>query len=334
MITFSEKKFGKLGKAAKKGIESIQNDPAKLIIPALTSTPGIALGLANLTVNKDRRKRDRELRQAQVDATNKLVEALENEDRAGIKRRAIKLRKAYKKPIADDQVPAALDQVKNKVLKGEDMISFKKKDFSILSDAVSGAAVGGTLGMGATPIIFKKKDKIVLGKKGSTIDLDGVGKGAVGFAAGTIIGAALGLVVGGIKETAKFINRARTVDKRLMPGIIEDLKKGNFKEGKDFTRDPKTANELKTRVCVVVTKYSGDLRILINTVSDQKLSQITKDSIKNIPNSSVVNEKVTDRYNDITVSTISDSSANPALISGIAERFIRNGYPVYLVEVG
>jgi hypothetical protein len=55
---------------------------------------------------------------------------------------------------------------------------------------------------------------------------------------------------------------------------------------------------------------------------------------KNIPNTATVNTKLSDKYNDISISTVSDSSANLGLITGIAEYFIRNKYPVYLVEVG
>ena len=334
MIEFSYKNFGRVGRLVKKGIKGIEEDPTRLIVPTITATPAVGLGLANLAVNRDRRKKDRELRRAQIEATDRLVEALNASKSFGkneeVKKKAKLLRRTYKKHIADDQVPPAINQVTNKVLKGEDMVSFKKKEFSILGSTIKGASIGGTLGMGAVPVIFRKKE-IKIGKE--TIG-KGFEKSTIGLAAGTILGAALGFLAGGIKEASKFINRARTVDNRLMPKIIEDLKKGGFKEGKDYTRDPKAANGLKTRVCIVVTKYSDDLRILINTVSDQKLAQITKETIKNIPNSSVVNEKLTDKYNDITISTISDDSADSALVSNIAERFIRNGYPVYLVEVG
>ena len=110
--------------------------------------------------------------------------------------------------------------------------------------------------------------------------------------------------------------------------------KSGLKEGVHFTRDPKTATDIKTKVCIVITKYSGELRILINTVADSKLKNLVSDMTKNLPNASVINRSASDKYNEITLSSISDSSANAGLITGIAERFIHTGYPGYLVEVG
>jgi hypothetical protein len=83
-----------------------------------------------------------------------------------------------------------------------------------------------------------------------------------------------------------------------------------------------------------MSRVSDDLRILINTVSDSKLKRTTDEVINRIPNVSVVNKKMTDKFNDITISTISDSSADASLVTGIAEHFIHSSYPVYLVEVG
>jgi hypothetical protein len=151
---------------------------------------------------------------------------------------------------------------------------------------------------------------------------------------GTIIGAGLGLLVGLAKETSTKVNRAITVDNRLMQGVIENLKKTGFKEGVQFTRDPKTANDLKIKVCIVISKNSGNLQLLVNTVADSKLKTVTNGMVKNIPNTATVNSKLSDKYNDITITSISDSSADVGLITGIAEYFIRNKYPVYLVEVG
>ena len=41
-----------------------------------------------------------------------------------------------------------------------------------------------------------------------------------------------------------------------------------------------------------------------------------------------------DKFNEITITTISDSSADVGLIAGLAEKFIRANCPVYLIEVG
>ena len=203
------------------------------------------------------------------------------------------------------------------------MIQFRQKQFGVLSDTVDGAKVGALVGALATKIPFFRKGD----KNNWAEDLAIVG-------GGTIIGAGLGLLVGLSKEITKKTNRIATVDRRLMQNVVDALKKTGFKEGYDFTRDPKTANELKTKVCIVISKESNNLSLLINTVLDAKLKTITNGMIKNIPNTATVNTKLSDKYNDISISTISDSSANTGLIAGIAEYFIRHKYPVYLVEVG
>lgn len=197
------------------------------------------------------------------------------------------------------------------------MIEFRQKDFSILGWTSGMAGVGATVGAGA-----------------SWLRAGGKNSHASETFTGMAIGAALGFLAGCIDEGRERFNRKKTVDARLMKTVVENLKKDNFKEGYHFTLDPKTASELKTRVCICISKISGDLRILVNIVSDPKLKGIATDMIKNIPNKSAVSERNSDRFNDITITTISDSSMDAGLITGIAERFIHSGYPVQLVEVG
>ena len=208
------------------------------------------------------------------------------------------------------------------------MVEFRQKQFGIVSSVKNGAAIGATVGTLATKLpiiknlpIFKKKDD------NWKTELSIIG-------GGTIIGAGLGLLVGLTKDISTRVNRATTVDARLMQGVIENLKKDGFKEGIDYTRDPKTANDLKMKVCIVISKNSGNMQLLVNTVADTKLKTVALNMAKNIPNTATVNTKLSDKYNDISISTVSDSSANLGLVTGIAEYFIRNKYPVYLVEVG
>ncbi len=207
------------------------------------------------------------------------------------------------------------------------MIEFRQKKFSLLSSVVNGASTGAAIGT-VTGAIFRKGIANKVGAKNEKMGT------VVGMGAGAIIGAALGALNYAIKGISDSINRKKTVNNRLMKTVVENLLKDGFKEGKDFTRDPKIADQLKTKVCIVMSKFSDDLRVLINTVSDSKLKRTTDEVISRIPNVSVVNTKLTDKYNDITISTISDSSADASLVTGIAEHFIHSGYPIYLVEVG
>lgn len=213
------------------------------------------------------------------------------------------------------------------------MIEFRQKKFSILSDTINGASIGGTAGLIGS--LFRKKTD----PQQYSID-DHKHRGEVynatlkTSAAGLIIGAALGALVGGIKEISNRINRKNTVDHRLMYKVVEVLKKDNLKEGIDFTKDPKTATQLKTKVCIVISKNSGELRLSVNLVSDPKLKTVSDEIVKRLPNSSAVTEKVSDKFNDISITSISDNSVDVGLIVGIIEKFIHSGYPVYLVEVG
>ena len=210
------------------------------------------------------------------------------------------------------------------------MIQFKQKQYNLLADMAKGAAIGGTLG---NLVGFFRKDTVPTGQNDpqktskfmKAINLAGMG---------AVVGAALGAVASGVKEISKLVSTKTTVDKRLMQTLVSILKKDNLVEGKDFTRDPKIANNLKTKVCLAITRNSGDLRLLINTVSDQKLKTITDEVTKRIPNVSAVTKNINDKFNEISVTCISDSTTDAGLLAGIAEKFIHSGYPVYLVEVG
>lgn len=191
-----------------------------------------------------------------------------------------------------------------------------------MSDTIKGASIGAGLGTLVLPFLPKEaasKDNFINNSK------------SVGIS--TLVGAALGAVIGLIRDGEQLIKRSR-VDNRLMSFVVDGLRGQGFKEGSDFTRDPKKATQLKTKVCIVITKVSGEFSLLVNTISDNKLKNITSELIKNLPNTSTYTENISDKFNDITISSISDSSVTAGLVVGICERFIRSGFPVYLVEVG
>lgn len=205
------------------------------------------------------------------------------------------------------------------------MIKFRQKDFSFLGKVTTGTAIGTSIGT----LVSKLGTKIPMKFKGKYTDISG--NTLIG--AGALFGAALGTLAGAIEAGSNYASK-KTADRRLMSMVVDDLKKTGFKEGQDFTRDPKRANEIKTRVCLVVTRNSGDLRVLINTVSDPKLKELVDRTTKNIPNMSAMTRKASDKFNEITITTISDTSADVGLVAGLAEKFIRAKYPVYLIEVG
>lgn len=347
MKKFRQKSFTNIIQGAKK---LVKRSP---IFPISTLSLGVSS--ANLALNQKRKKQDTKYQTEQLEAMKHLTDSLNKVDKSIGKTTIVQLqqpqkKKKKKKYEADDSFVRIgnirLFSTNNK------MIVFKKKDFSILSDTIKGASIGASLGTFGSVFVPKKLKKLSLeGKKHENYtelnrnnqklnrfrkkynDIDPKLQNFAVIGASTIIGAALGALVGLVKEGDKFISRSN-VDKRLMSTVVDNLKKQSFKEGQDFTRDPKTADQLKTKVCIVITKYSGDLRVLINTISDKKLDSLTNQTIKNLQNTSVITKKASNNYNEITISTISDGSADAGLITGICEKFIHSGYPVYLVEVG
>lgn len=208
------------------------------------------------------------------------------------------------------------------------MIEFRQKSFSFSSNLLKGAILGSSVGTVAANFgaRFRKKR----GDSDPSSGLDGLTTAFVGAG----LGALVGIIAAGVDEVSNNINIRNTAKNRLMNNIVDALKAAGFKEGSDFTRDPKESNRLKTKICISVSKSDGDLYILVNQIADPKLKDVTKDLTKNIPNLSAVTEKRSDRFNELVITTISDSSADAGLVAGIAERFIRSGYPVYLIEVG
>ena len=93
------------------------------------------------------------------------------------------------------------------------MIEFRQKQFGIVSSVRNGAAIGATVGTLATKLPIIKKISQSLRKKNDNwkTELSIIG-------GGTIIGAGLGLLVGLTKDISTRVNRATTVDARLMQG--------------------------------------------------------------------------------------------------------------------
>ena len=148
---------------------------------------------------------------------------------------------------------------------------------------------------------------------------------------GLLVGAALGFLVGATKSIGLSHNRENTIDARLLDNVERKLRK--FKLDKDYTRDPKIANELRTKVCLVVSKYSDDLRVLINTANDPELKKVSYKIASSIPKGSIKTTTESNKFNEITLSTLS-SGKDASVIAEITKSFIQSGYPVYLVEVG
>jgi gas vesicle protein len=242
------------------------------------------------------------------------------------------------------------------------MITFKKKEFSsqIVDDALTGAMIGASVGGVLTKKAAPKfipgcdwynskvkpasvKNETVFDKNGKPCGSKPVPVGeqtselqqAVFFGATTLIGAALGALCGAVKELNKCISGS-TANDRLMRDVVKELEKKSYQEGKDFTRDPKQANIMKTKVCIVLSKNGGEFKALINTVNDKNLKKITDNVLRklrtNLPETK--NNSASNRYNEISISTIPNAKNNVKTVVTIASEFIQAGYATYLVEVG
>ena len=210
------------------------------------------------------------------------------------------------------------------------MVKFRAKVFSdMFGDMWTGAMIGASGGALSSQLLGRVHD----GDYNSTTKNPNIKRALLITGGGAVLGAALGGIWNVIKSVDRNKNINRTVDNRLMQKVIEILETKGYKEDKDFTRDPRYADRLKTKVCIVVSKYSDDLRLLINTANDERLTRLRDEIIKSVPNGSVSNSSAGNRFNEITLSTI--TSANDSkIIADVAKNFIKNRYPVYLVEVG
>lgn len=335
MKKFRQKTFGGITSRLKRAKNTVKNfyhkNPASIV-----TTGTFVASTSNLAMNASRKNQDKAYQDEQLNAMKELTGALNKVDN-NLKTVTIK-KSPEKKEVNSFKFRRFFSKSENY----SNMINFRKKEFSILGDTLQGASIGGSLGVIASGLGGKDAKGVILPKfRGISENKINSFNNSSAFikrsgiiGTGIILGASLGALVGLIKKGDELISQKTTVDSRLMDRVVTDLKKAGFKEGVNFTRDPHEADKLKTSISIAITRNSGELRLLVNTISDDKLKTITKELIKNLPNTSTVSQEAKNRYNEISITSISDGSADVGLIAGIAERFIRNKYPVYLVEVG
>ena len=214
------------------------------------------------------------------------------------------------------------------------MIRFRQKSFN---DIVDGAWKGGVLGASIGTVLaggggLRLNNAPGVSKLMPAGKDSWAGKPWAVTVGGTIVGASLGALVGTIKEINKIINRSGA-DSRLMKGILKELR--SYKNGVDYTTDPKTANSLRTKVCIAFTKNAAEAKILVNMEGDRRLKDLSDKLTRRFPsNVRVRYQQATNKFNEIEITTISDAPSNIRLISSLVSGYIDGGYPVYLVEVG
>lgn len=335
MKKFRQKTFGGITSKLRGAKNTVKDFYHKNPASVITTGTFIASS-SNLAMNASRKNQDKAYQDEQLKAMKDLTGALNKVDN-NLKTVTVK-QSPEKKEVNSFKFRRFFSKSENY----NNMINFRRKNFSILGDTLHGASIGGSLGVIASGLGGKDAKGIKLPKfrgisenkinsfnnSSAFIKRSGV------IGAGIILGASLGALVGLIKKSDELISQKTTVDNRLMDKVVTDLKKTGFKEGVNFTRDPHEADRLKTPISIAITRNSGELKLLVNVIADDKLKSVTRELIKNLPNTSAVSQEAKNRYNEISITSISDGSADVGLIAGIAERFIRNKYPIYLVEVG
>lgn len=219
------------------------------------------------------------------------------------------------------------------------MIKFREKDFSnyIVDDTLKGAALGATAGTLYSGISNRFPKFIPGSDKLNKTNKDGKpeSNGLIMTGIGTLVGAALGALVGTVREIDKRVSRANTGSSRLMNSVLDKLRERGYKENLDFTRDSSKSMEKKMKISVVFNNANSDFRILVNTINDPTLKSITNKLLQPIKrnNGQVQTNYAVNKYNEINITTMKDNNVNSLIVTNLVEGFIKEGYPVYIAEV-
>lgn len=299
MIKFTEKAFSKkIRKVLKNTGKYIKNHP---LLPLSTVTATVST--ANLVTNKNRDKKDREYQEKQLIAMEKLTRSLDNNSKT--------ISSSSSKLAAPNSENNSSSVLRKKIIL-----------FSLKEDVINGAMIGAGLGYGLTRSPFKNSS-------------DNKGKSIPDWKI-SLIGAGLGAIVGSLRWASGKISR-RTSKRFLSDDITDRLLANGYSKDKDFTKNPKIADLLKTKVCIVLSKSHSEMKILINTANEQKLNKLLEKIIKQENPSEFSNKrsKSGEKFNELVLTSLPTSEEKDILyIMEIIETFIHNGYPVYIVEVG
>lgn len=311
MVKFKQKSFSKFSKV----VDTYKG----LVVPtASLGLSGASLYIANknMRTNQLARSESKESAQQQIGAMNRLSDSLNKVDRS-------------LKTIPPQSSQPSHPSPESSAPKRGFWI-FRKKEFSesldnLINKTIQGAGIGSGVGVGIGSLISKTPGKFF-----GTAEFKNTLK-TVGIS--TAIGAGLGFLVGAIQNIVNKIENKP--NPRLLNDIEANLKQAGLVKNTDYVLDPKYADLLKTRVSVVISKSSGDLKLAVNTFNDPKLDKATRDIIKGLPKSAIITEKFGNKFNDLSISTISSGrETDAAFISNIIGEFVSHKFPVYIVEVG
>lgn len=287
----------------KDGVEYIKKNPT-----LATSLATLGVSSANYATNRSRRAEAEEQNKKQVKAMNKLADSL-------------------------SKVSASFDEAEKRgavIVKEKEVPSKRKFRIGFYSNIAEDIFGGGMKGLGVGTLI----NGVALGASVASQQKGGwpVAKALKTVGYSVLVGAALGLVLGITRKIAEMSSRNKS-NQRIINIVSNLLKKRGFREDLDFTRDPKFADLEKTKVTLVVNRGNGDLKLALNLNSDDKLEKVCTKALEVLPSKAKTFRKESNRYNEIMITTLSGGN-DAVLISDLIEKFIRAGYPVYMIEVG
>lgn len=304
MKIFREKQFGAKSKAVKEAFKNSSN-PVALASLGVGGT-SLYLNKKNSKTNEDRLKQAAEQHKQDYAQQERLIKALTGVEK-GLK-----------------AVEAPKDQTKEDSwlkIKGRKIFTMREKSYGAISNsAAKGALAGSTVGAGLA-LQFMKRSQLGSPRAKAMVPL-------VGAALGGLAGSLWGVV----KTLDTKISQSLTGHK-LIEEVIKNLKRAGYREGQQWTLDPKKATLMKSKVCVVLSQSADNTGILVNMANDPKLKEISVEIINSLPTGFRETEKISDRFNEIQISSFPDKT-DATYIFTVLEKFIKRGFPVYLIEVG
>ncbi len=304
MKIFREKQFGAKSKAVKEALKNSSN-PVALASLGVGGT-SLYLNKKNSKANEDRLKQAAEQHKQDYAQQERLIKALTGVEK-GLK--------AVEAPDSQTKEDSWLK------IKGRKIFTMREKSYGAISNsAAKGALAGSTVGAGLA-LQFMKRSQLGSPRAKAMVPL-------VGAALGGLAGSLWGVV----KTLDTKISQSLTGHK-LVEEVIKNLKRAGYREGQQWTLDPKKATLMKSKVCVVLSQSADNTGILVNMANDPKLKEISVEITNSLPTGFRETEKISDRFNEIQISSFPDKT-DATYIFTVLEKFIKRGFPVYLIEVG
>ena len=314
------------------------------------STAGLGVAGAGLAVNLSRLKSDRAYQDRQLKEMDKLTNSLNSVDKTMNKANALEEARAASEARNLNQRTyrqrRRRNQPPNSNGNGESSIfpKFKFKLFTsktvdnAINGALTGSAVGTILG-GSGQGLVKSITRFVPGggKFNQLLEEQSSrpAKALLIFGTSTLIGAGLGALYGAMQDYVNYRSAENVGSQRVTKDLLRELSNLGLEEDKDFTRSPKTANLMRTKVCIVLKGDATEFNIVINSREDKNLKKILfkiTDQFKSGYQKTV--SQANNNYNEITLTTIKDKRNNVKAVADIISKLVSEGYKVYLVEAG